>query len=243
MADRVRIPKMPDDAESARFFNLLGCSGFTIPANSRFKKEAAEGCVNSVDSAVKDGTITTVLAAALALRQIPYTNARGDDNIAGMSDAFAFLIDENPKAKSIVYGTVAGAKLLPFTHDEILSITTPTVLPRPSPDMVASRPLPFDTGTAYMATAADVSIHPQRYTAEGKNIADTVAQPAFAKAVQADVANNMAWKCMARENLPEVNLERCSLVAARRTLQNMATGTAKPYDPAVYGIAGKSAQR
>jgi len=267
---------------------LAGCTNVTDPARQS-SPASAERCLISTNAAIRSGQIADVPALALALRQIPFTNANGDDYVAQMSRALAtaiaepvrtynaavqqFLIDRqtNPNAvqPAPVYRTnysnpasTAASPFAPppepyriqrdpinhtpFTRPEIDAVVARSEL-RPSAAQRSNREIPIDTGMAYLATAADAVIHPERYTAQGMTLAQTVVSARTRTPATLD--HEIAVACFVGDrshllsNGGVADLGTCRAAAARNTLEMIANGEAAPYNPARYGVPARANQR
>lgn len=82
------------DRDSAQVaVTLAGCTNVTNPERQS-SPASAERCLINANAAIRSGQIADVPALALALRQIPFTNATGNDNVAEMSSALATAIEQ-----------------------------------------------------------------------------------------------------------------------------------------------------
>lgn len=268
---------------------LASCSNVTNPERKN-SPASAERCLINANAAIRSGQIADVPALALALRQIPFTNAAGEDFVAQMSVALAIAIEQpvraytnayqqflverqtNPNAvqPAPVYRTnysnpasTAGSPFAqppepyriqrdpinhaPFTGPEIDAVVGRGTSFRPSAAQQPNREIPIDTGMAYLATAADAVIHPERYTAPNMTVAQTVA--AARARTPAALDREIAVACFNGDrsqllsNGDVADLRNCRAAAARNSLEMIVNGEAAPYSPARYGIPARANQR
>ena len=134
----------------------------------------------------------------------------------------------------------------PFTGPEIEAVIATSSF-RPSAAQVSTREIPIDTGMAYLATAADAVIHPERYTPQGMKVAQTVASARARTPAALDreiaVACFVGDRSQLLSNGGVADLGTCRAAAARNSLEMMANGEAAPYNPARYGISARINRR
>jgi hypothetical protein len=220
-----------DDQLIQNTTDLVRCANFHTPNTTKGINQARV-CKAAVDNAVRTGLITDFPAMFLALRQIPFTNASGNDKVAQMSDELITTIDANRSEQIVPYNNGDyNVNRKPITINEgatIIGGGRKVV----TPDMAPNREFTIDPYVAYMATAADVVIHTGRYVPAGKTAREAVADTRTRNPKAKDDETQL--KCAMRT--ADVSFGMCELAAARNTLEMVANGQYVPYNPARYGI-------
>ena len=219
---------------------LAVCANFTRPHKGSDPTPAAsteaEVCLATVRRAVEEGTISDLPAMMLALRGIPLNGPGGVDNVAPQADDVASQIAERPKEIAFDYHlralSEASVTRKPFTREEINAVTIRDGRSA-LPDMRPDRNIPIDPSTSYIVTAANIVIHPDRYTTSGTTLAQTVADARTRHPAADD--ESLAQRCLMNDG--KLTLTDCQQAAARMIGTMIVQGKARPYDPSLYGPA------
>ena len=250
VAEAPKAPQLPIDllTQMPRAMNgtsLAVCSNFTSPHKGtdltdpkkvKAGMAQAQRCLTTVATSVQNGTISDAPALALALRGIPFTNAQGNDNVADTASDIATRIAEARSTLVQMDYHLPGMSeqsviKKPFTEEEIMSVGTYSgKYKQPLPTLTPARSIPIDPSTAYVMTAADVVMHPVRYTDNGKTLAETLAR--VRKDHPAAEDQKLAQLCMM--DTGNTSLQDCQNVSARNTVEMIVNGKAAPYDASQY---------
>jgi hypothetical protein len=217
-----------NDAEFANAAVLTVCANLHNPKlqseNNAKGLNIARQCRNEMTKAAKNGWIPNVTLAALALRQEPPKNTKGEDNIGSFSIKLAEAAFDTPATNAkgevvgitsvcTVQGTTCNTKF--FTKPEYDSAIVGKL--KPTPEMNSNRAIPLSHSGATVVGFADALMNTDRYLND-KTLAEVVTTLRTQSTSQGAVEDTVDLCLMNRTKLANdkpLSIAECAQAGAR----------------------------